>query len=93
MEEIRPKPLAVRNLAEEIQICYPSEPNWDAVEDATLVLLVEDFMSEPSCATIAIGLLASRRHPQATELAHWLCQNDYADEWLKASANDVLYPE
>jgi hypothetical protein len=93
METIGPKRLPAHKLAQEIQICYPTEPEWNEVDNETLVMLVEDFVSEPSCATLAIGLLASRGHQRANELAQWLYLHEHADEWLKASAHDVLHPD
>jgi len=73
-----------------IQFAYPDEPDWSTVSDDTLVELVEDFNSEPSCATTAIGLLATRKHVRAAELAHWLVSHPDADQWLKAAASEAL---
>ena len=73
-----------------IQFAYPQEPDWSRVSDDTLVELVEDFCSEPSCATIAIGLLATRRHARAAELGRWLVSHPDADQWLKAAASEAL---
>ena len=78
------------NLVEEIQLLYPTEPNWSEVDNDTLAALVDDFASEPSCATTAISLLAMRKDPRANELAHWLIAHGQADQWLKEAAHDVL---
>lgn len=80
-------------LAEQIQLTYPEEPDWDKVDSKTLVALVEDFVMEQSCAAIAIGHLATQRHERAVELASWLLEQECADEWLKASALGVLAAE
>jgi len=76
--------------AEWIQISYPSEPDWSSISEEVLVELVEAHCSEQSCATIAIGLLATRGHPRAEALARWLLNEPEADKWLKKSAYDVL---
>ena len=74
-------------------MAYPQEPDWTTLADDTLIELVEDFNSEPSCATIAIGMLAARRHARSVELARWLMSHPDADQWLRAAANDVLSPD
>ena len=73
-----------------IQMCHPDEPDWDTVEDAVLVALVEDFEWEASCATSAILELGLRRAPRLAELVHWLLAHPAADPWLKAAARDAL---
>ena len=78
------------SLVDEIQLLYPTEPNWSEVDNDTLAALVDDFVSQPSCATTAIGLLATRKDARANELAHWLIAHDQADQWLKEAAHDVL---
>lgn len=78
------------SLAAKIQLIYPQEPNWSEVPDTVLVELVQTYNQEPSCATIAIGLLHGRRRPEAHSLARWLLAEENADQWLKASAADVL---
>jgi hypothetical protein len=78
------------NLADEIQLLYPIEPDWPEVDNDTLAALVDDFASEPSCATTALGLLAARKDARANQLAHWLIAHEQADQWLKEAAHDVL---
>jgi hypothetical protein len=78
------------SLVDEIQLLYPTEPDWSEVDNGTLVALVKDFVSEPSCATTALGLLATRQDARVNELAHWLLAHEEADQWLKAAAHDVL---
>jgi len=78
------------SLVEEIQILYPSEPDWSEVDNEPLAALVEDFASEPSCATTALRLLARRKDVRANELAQWLIAHEQADQWLKKAAHDVL---
>lgn len=78
------------SLVNEIQLLYPTEPDWSEVDNDTLAALVDDFASEPSCATTAIGLLAARKDVRANELAHWLIAHEQADQWLKETAHDVL---
>jgi len=78
------------SLVDEIQLLYPTEPNWSEVDNDTLAAVVDDFVSQPSCATTAIGLLATRKDARANELAHWLIAHDQADQWLKEAAHDVL---
>lgn len=78
------------NLVQEIQLLYPTEPDWSKVDNETLAALVEDFVSEPSSATMALGLLATRQDARTNELAHWLRVHELADQWLKAAAQDVL---
>ena len=78
------------SLVNEIQLLYPTEPNWFEVDNDTLAALVDEFASEPSCATTAIGLLATRKDARANELAHWLIAHEQADQWLKEAAHDVL---
>ncbi len=80
-------------MAQWIQMAYPQEPDWPTVPDDTLVELVEDFSSEPACATMAIGMLAARHHVRAIELARWLVSHPDADEWLTAAANDLLHSD
>jgi hypothetical protein len=77
-------------LVQEIQLLYPTEPDWSEVDNETLAALVEDFVSEPSSATTALGLLARRQDGRANTLAHWLLVHEQADQWLKAAARDVL---
>ncbi|WNZ55258.1 hypothetical protein QT397_20695 [Microbulbifer sp. MKSA007] len=79
--------------ANEIQFLYPSEPDWKAVSDDTLVALIKDYVSEPNCATIALGKLSIRNHPLTKPLAKWLLQEKQADEWLRESAQDTLDDE
>jgi hypothetical protein len=76
--------------ATEIQLLYPQEPHWQDVPDPVLIELVQSYFQEPSCATIAIGLLHSRGKAEAHTLAQWLLAEDGADQWLKAAAADVL---
>jgi len=78
------------SLVDEIQLLYPSEPDWSEVDNETLAALVEDFASEPSCATTALGLLARRKDARADELAQWLIAHEQADQWLKKAVHDVL---
>ena len=78
------------NLAREIQLLYPTEPDWSEVDNETLATIVEDFVSEPCSATTALGLLATRQDVRAKELAKWLLVHEQADQWLKAAAHDVL---
>ena len=78
--------------ATEIQLLYPQEPQWGDVPDSVLIELVRTYIQEPSCATIAIGLLHSRGRAEAHTLAHWLLGENGADQWLKAAAADVLGP-
>lgn len=87
-----PTPLRM-NLVQEIQLLYPTEPDWPEVDNETLAALVEDFVSEPSSATMALGLLATRQDARANELAQWLLVHEQADQWLKAAARDVLESE
>ena len=76
--------------ATEIQLLYPQEPHWQGVPDPVLIELVQNYAQEPSCATIAIGLLHSRGNAQALTLAQWLLTEEGADQWLKSAASDVL---
>jgi len=76
--------------ADEIQFLYPSEPNWQSVSDETIIALVKDFISEPNCATLALGQLKIRKHPLGISLAEWLLHEKDADEWLKESAQEIL---
>jgi hypothetical protein len=80
-------------LVQEIQLLYPTEPDWSEVDNETLVVLIEDFVSEPLSATTALGLLARRQDGRANTLAHWLLVHEQADQWLKAAARDVLHVE
>ena len=68
---------------------YPDQPDWDTVSDEVLVELVEDFANEPSCATIASGLLGLRAHPRALELVEWLLAHPDADRWLEDGARST----
>jgi hypothetical protein len=79
--------------AQWIQMMYPQEPDWTQVDSDILVILVEDFLGEQSCATSAIFLLSARRHERVTELAKWLLAQEHVDQWLKAAALDVLAVE
>ena len=76
--------------ANEIQFLYPSEPDWKSVSDETLIALIKDYVSEPNCATIALGQLERRGNPLVRPLAEWLLQEEHADEWLKESAQDTI---
>ena len=76
--------------ATEIQLLYPQEPEWQDVLDPVLIELVQTYVQEPSCATIALGLLHSRGNAEAHTLAQWLLTEDGADQWLKAAATDVF---
>jgi hypothetical protein len=76
--------------AEFIQFSYPDEPNWSEVPDDVLVELVKTYFQEPSCAGLALGQLRTRRNTETINLAEWLLRQDDADQWLKASAADVL---
>lgn len=76
--------------ATEIQLIYPQEPDWTEVPDEVLIDLVQTYYQEPSCATIAIGLLSTRGNSEALSLAHWLLTEENADQWLKAVATDTL---
>ena len=67
-------------LVEEIQLLYPTEPDWSEVDNETLAALVKDFVSEPSSATTALGLLATRQDGRANTLAHWLLLHEQADQ-------------
>lgn len=78
------------SLVQEIQVLYPTEPDWSAVDNDTLAALVEDFVSEPSCATRALGLLRTRQDERANELAQWVLLHEEADQWLRTAARDVL---
>lgn len=73
-----------------IQMCYPDEPDWDEVEEAVLVELVEEFEWEQSCATSAILQLSLRSSSKFRALANWLLVHPDADPWLKAAATDAL---
>ena len=77
-------------LTTQIQMLYPEEPDWSEVESDTLVPLVETFVEEPNCASLALGQLRARRHERTIELAWWLLDQEQADEWLKAAAQDTL---
>ena len=77
-------------LVTQIQMLYPEEPDWSEVESDTLVSLVETFVEEPNCATLALGQLRARRHARTIELASWLLNQERADEWLRAAAQDTL---
>jgi hypothetical protein len=71
---------------QEIQLLYSTEPDWSEVDNETLAALVEDFVSEPSSVTTALGLLARRQDRRANTLAHWLLVYEQADQWLQAAA-------
>jgi hypothetical protein len=76
--------------ATEIQLIYPQEPDWTDVPDEVLIELVQTYYQEPSCATIALGLLGRRGNSETRSLAHWLLTEENADQWLKAAATDTL---
>ncbi len=76
--------------AEEIQLTYPEELDWSDVPDSVLIELVQTYYQEPSCATIAIGMLRRRGREEARSLAQWILQEEHADQWLKAAATDAL---
>ncbi|WLQ12727.1 hypothetical protein O5O45_23645 [Hahella aquimaris] len=70
----------------DIQKIFPHEQDWTALQENTLIELVRDYQSEPSCANSALVELAIRNHPQTTELSEHILDDEQADEWLKASA-------
>ncbi|QYG07906.1 hypothetical protein [Janthinobacterium sp. PAMC25594] len=72
--------------AEEIQLLYPATPQWAVVEDGTLVELVRHDRIEPSCAGLALGEMACRKHRDSWILAAWLLDEEDADVWLRTSA-------
>ncbi len=73
-----------------IQLRYPDTPDWATLDEETLVRLVENFESEPSCATSAILYLGERNPAESRRLANWLLAHPAADQWLKAAARDAL---
>jgi hypothetical protein len=76
--------------AEEIQFIFPSEPDWDLVEDSVLVELVENYFYEQSCATSALTELSHRKSPIVRKLCAFLIYEQNADKWLKRHAFDIL---
>jgi hypothetical protein len=79
--------------AEEIQLMFPNEPDWQHVPDDVLVELVRTYYQELSCAGAAIIYLKSRCHPDAATLAQWLLTRSDIDEWLRETALEVVSPE
>lgn len=76
--------------AEEIQLIFPAEPDWATVPDSVLVELVETYPMEMSCATVAVILLARRKHGRALALARWLIEAPNVDIYLMEAAKDAI---
>lgn len=76
--------------ADWIRMAFPSEPEWSSIPDSTLLELVRGYYMEQSCAGLALGQLASRRHPQAEALCRFLLDSQDADVYLRHSALDSL---
>jgi hypothetical protein len=73
-----------------IQMLFPEEPDWECIDEEVLAKLVEEFESEPSCATAAILYLQSKNPERCKVLAQWLIGQPEADQWLKAAATDAI---
>ena len=69
---------------------FPDEPDWESVDEETLIQLIENFEDEQSCATSAIIYLASLNQTRCWGLASWLVEHPASDQWLKAAARDAL---
>ncbi len=76
--------------SQEIQFIYPTEPEWSSVEDDVLIELVEDYISEPSCATSALSELSSRKNNSVIRLCEFILNEEQSDKWLKCSALGIL---
>jgi hypothetical protein len=73
-----------------IQMVFPDEPDWEALDEDVLVKLVENFDDEQSCASAAIIYLSTKNPSQCQRLAKWLLLQEGADRWLKAAATRAL---
>jgi hypothetical protein len=78
------------SVAEQIQICFPSEPDLANASEATLIELVEKYYMEQSCADMALGELIRRRHPRSEEFCNYHFYAERADKWLRAGALESL---
>lgn len=76
--------------AEEIQFMFPSQPDWSLIEESVLVTLIEDYVSEQSCATSALTELSHRKSPNFCKLCIFLIEEEHSDEYLKPHAFDLL---
>lgn len=77
-------------LWQRIQMVYPEEPDWEALDEEVLVRLVEEFESEQSCATAAIIHLSTKNPSACQRLAQWLLAHEASDQWLKSAARNAL---
>lgn len=72
--------------AQAIQFAFPTQPDWGAVGEETLIALVEDYMGEPSCAGFALGELSRRKCAETNRLCEFLLDEPGADQLLRTSA-------
>lgn len=89
-ESFNANSMAGLSYAEQIQCCFPDEPDWDTVPDDTLIELIEKFPGELSCASIAFTNLQFRGNQEANRLARWLLGEYCPDRWLRYHAFEVL---
>jgi hypothetical protein len=84
-----PKTLNVSKSAE-IQMLFPHEPEWRAVEYEVLVTLVKEYADEQSCASSAMTELALRKSADLPSLCLFLLNEEGADRYLKVHAFELL---
>jgi|GEM_PF-1154670 len=73
-----------------IQFAFPAQPDWGAVGEETLLALVRDYVSEPSCAMFALGELARRKYADINRLCEFLLDEPGAGQLLHTSALSIL---
>lgn len=73
-----------------IQMMFPTEPEWAAVEDSVLIELVREYVGEQSCATSALHELSQRKHRELAELCEFLLDEASVDTLLKQAALELL---
>ncbi|NVD71168.1 hypothetical protein HUX88_11445 [Duganella sp. BJB1802] len=69
---------------------FPVELDWATVPDEVLVELVETYFMEMSCATVAVVLLARRKHARALALVRWLIDAPNVDVYLMEAAKNAI---
>ena len=78
------------NEMQAIQIAFPNEPDWSAVSKEALIALVEDYISEQSCATAALCELSRRKYDGLGGLCEFLLDAPVSDRRLRAFAMAML---
>ena len=74
----------------DIQLSYPTEPDWAKVPVDILYQLVEEYFIEPNCATSALLELSERQDQKTSNYCSWVLEEEKTDKWLKQAAEEIL---